>query len=47
MYMGRTTLSLSDIRQFNQLQSQIYRLHQNDCRCAVGNEPLQVNTPAA
>jgi len=34
VYMGRTTLSLSDIRQFNHLQSQIYRLHQNDCRCA-------------
>ena len=35
MYMGRTSLSLTDIRQFNQLQNQIYRLHQNDCRWAL------------
>lgn len=33
MYMGRTQLSLADIRQFNQLQGNMrYTLHDNDCR---------------
>jgi hypothetical protein len=34
MYMGRTSLTLDDIRQYNAAQSrQTYTLHENDCRC--------------
>jgi hypothetical protein len=33
MYMGRTQLSLADIRRYNSAQgSQMYTLHDNDCR---------------
>ena len=34
MYVGKTHLKMNDIRSFNQLQQQIYRLHHNDCRHA-------------
>lgn len=33
MYVGRTQLSLDDIRSFNNLQQCQYELHRNDCRC--------------
>jgi hypothetical protein len=34
MYMGRTSLTLNDIRQYNAAQGrQAYTLHENDCRC--------------
>jgi hypothetical protein len=34
MYMGRTSLSLEDIRRYNAAQGrQTYTLHENDCRC--------------
>ena len=32
IYMGRTGLSLDDIRSFNSLQQMQYQLHRNDCR---------------
>jgi hypothetical protein len=33
MYMGRTQLSLADIRRYNNAQgSMMYTLHDNDCR---------------
>ena len=32
VYLGRTHLSLSDIRSFNNVQQTHYELHQNDCR---------------
>jgi hypothetical protein len=34
MYMGRTSLSLDDIRQYNAAQGSLaYTLHESDCRC--------------
>ena len=32
MYVGRSKLSLKDIRNFNNLQQLTYFLNQNDCR---------------
>jgi hypothetical protein len=33
MYMGRTSLTLDDIRQYNAAQGRrTYTLHENDCR---------------
>ncbi|KAK9817081.1 hypothetical protein WJX72_009238 [[Myrmecia] bisecta] len=37
MYLGRTKLSLQDIRSYNDLQQQHYELHRNDCRHYVNN----------
>jgi hypothetical protein len=33
MYVGRTCLTLRDIRNYNHLQEALYILHKNDCRC--------------
>lgn len=33
MFVGKTHLTVSDIRSFNNLQRLDYELHQNDCRC--------------
>jgi hypothetical protein len=36
MYMGRTSLTLDDIRQYNAAQGRrTYTLHENDCRYVV------------
>lgn len=32
MFVGRTKLSLGDIRSFNSLQNNLYLLHKSDCR---------------
>jgi len=33
MYVGRTSLTLDDVRMYNLGRAKQYRLHQNDCRC--------------
>eukprot|EP00191_Tetraselmis_sp_GSL018_P012134 CAMPEP_0177619704 /NCGR_PEP_ID=MMETSP0419_2-20121207/26433_1 /TAXON_ID=582737 /ORGANISM="Tetraselmis sp., Strain GSL018" /LENGTH=225 /DNA_ID=CAMNT_0019119051 /DNA_START=465 /DNA_END=1139 /DNA_ORIENTATION=- len=37
LYIGRTTLSLQDIRNYNKLQNSLYKLNANDCRHYVNN----------
>ena len=32
MFVGKTHLTVNDIRSFNNLQRLDYKLHQNDCR---------------
>ena len=32
MYVGKTHLSVNDIRSFNNLQRLVYELNENDCR---------------
>lgn len=32
MFVGRTKLSMRDIRSFNSLQNNLYLLHKSDCR---------------
>lgn len=32
MFVGRTQLSMRDIRNFNSLQNHLYLLHKSDCR---------------
>jgi hypothetical protein len=34
MFVGRTKLSMRDIRSFNSLQNNLYLLHKSDCRWA-------------
>jgi len=34
MYVGRTNLSLDDVRMYNSGRQRQYRLHENDCRWA-------------
>jgi len=50
MYMGRTSLSLEDIRQYNAAQGrQTYTLHENDCRWVglAGNGATMMSCAAA
>ncbi len=35
MYVGKTHLSVNDIRSFNNIQRLVYELNENDCRCAL------------
>ena len=32
MYVGKTHLSVNDIRSFNNIQRLVYELNENDCR---------------
>ena len=41
VYVGRSHLSLGDIRSFNRVQQTHYELHQNDCRYDVKPRYLQ------
>jgi hypothetical protein len=36
MYVGRTNLSLDDVRSYNRGHAKQYRLHENDCRWVRG-----------
>lgn len=42
MYMGRTHLSLADIRRYNSAQGNMYTLHDNDCRWAHRQQQASV-----
>ena len=35
VYVGRSQLSLGDIRSFNKVQQTHYELHRNDCRYGI------------
>jgi hypothetical protein len=35
LYVGRTRLTLGEVRAYSAAQRQVYELHANDCRCGA------------